>query len=165
MSRKLLAGTVLLGAGILTLVFGLNSPKPVYARSVSEFLARPLREQPVRINGVLVPGSLCRARNSCEYRFRMAAGAGWSRVSDAGPLGPSPELSVHYSSCFVPDTLRDVPGMEVPIIVEGELCANCHRFEASQLLIKCPGKYWMKTDGGPPCPASKLLQAEPCAEH
>jgi len=157
MNRKLLGGSVLLGAGILALVFGLSSPKAVYARSVPEFLAHPIYDRPVRVTGTLVHGSLLRASASCEYRFSLAGGG--SPPSDAGPGSPRAELAVHYPDCIIPDGFRDMPCMDLQVTVEGELCTNCHRFEASQVIVKCPGKYWRPRDGAlgspewPPCPA------------
>jgi cytochrome c-type biogenesis protein CcmE len=140
MSRKLLVGTVLLGAGILTAVFGLSSPRPVYARSVSAFLAQPIRERTVRVEGTLVPGSLCRARGTRgEYRFVLADH--WAERADAEPVGAGPQRSVSCLSCARGDTFRDVPGLLLQVTVEGELCASCHRFEASQAMAKCPSLY------------------------
>jgi len=86
-----------------------------------------------------VPGSLCRRSDPCEFRFRLRGGA--SR-SDAGPVDTAAELSVRYPQCIVPDTFRDEPACS--ILVEGELCASCHRFEASQIFARTYGKYEMK---------------------
>src|SRR4051794_30003134 len=71
MSRKLLVGTVLLSAGILAIVFNSNRRTGVYSRSVSEFLAHPIRDEVVRVQGRLVPGSLCRQSEPCEWRFSL----------------------------------------------------------------------------------------------
>ena len=130
MSRKLLLGTVLLSSGILAAVFGLSAPSSVYARSLSEFVAHPVYDQLVRIQGNVVPGSLCRRENPCEYRFRLA--------------DRSSQLAVHYPRCLVPDTFRFVPGVDLNVTVEGEQCANCHHFEASAIFAKGYGKYEMK---------------------
>jgi cytochrome c-type biogenesis protein CcmE len=138
MSRKLLVGTLILAAGILVAVFQYR-PSAVYSRSVSEFLAHPIREQLVRVQGTLVRGSLCQRDNPCEYRFRLAGG--WSARADAGPAAPSAELSVRYRQCVVPDTFRE--SNDVTITVEGEMCASCHRFEASAIFAKMSGKYEM----------------------
>jgi len=148
MSRRLLIGTVLLGVGIGAIVFGLNAPRPLYARSVSAFLAQPVREQKVRVEGRLVPGSLCQESEPCGYRFRIRDR--WSGLSDAGPDEAMPELAVRSPACLLPDTLRDVPGLDVNVIVEGELCANCHRLEASQILGKCPAVYRTEYERYPP---------------
>jgi cytochrome c-type biogenesis protein CcmE len=140
MSRKLLVGTVLLGVGILAATFGLFRPKPVYARSVAEFIAHPIQAQTVRLEGTLVPGSLCRRSAPCEYRFRIRGG--WSRRTDAGQVNPDAELSVRYPQCLMPDTFREEA--DPRIVVEGELCAGCHRFEVSQLFVRTHLKYEMK---------------------
>jgi len=139
MSRKLLVGTLVLAAGILVAVFQYR-PSAVYSRSVSEFLAHPIHGQLVRIQGTLVRGSLCRRDNPCEYRFRL--GEGWSPATDAGPAAPSGELSVRYRQCLLPDTFREANG--VTVTVEGEMCASCHRLEASTIFAKMGGKYEMR---------------------
>ena len=98
MSRKLLAGTVLLGAGILALVFFM--PGDVPRRTVSAFLAQRIRNRPVRVEGALVKGSLCkvtRGPDACEYRFRMIDGFS---LHPAPGLGP--ELRVRDPNCLVP---------------------------------------------------------------
>jgi len=43
----------------------------------------------------------------------------------------------------VPDTFRDVAGVDVGVTVEGELTAD-NRFEATSVLAKCPSKYEMQ---------------------
>jgi cytochrome c-type biogenesis protein CcmE len=43
----------------------------------------------------------------------------------------------------VPDTFRDMPGMDVEVTAEGKLDPEGH-FEASQIFAKCPSKYEMK---------------------
>jgi cytochrome c-type biogenesis protein CcmE len=50
---------------------------------------------------------------------------------------------VRYAQCIVPDTFKDVPGMDVGVTVEGKLAAG-GGFEASQVMAKCPSKYEMK---------------------
>lgn len=153
MSRKLLAGTVLLGAAILVVVFNFT-PSAVYSRSVSDFLARPIREQRVRIQGTLVPGSICRRDDPCEWRFSLADR--WLPPPDAGPATPKAQLFVRYAQCLTPDTFRD--GENVTLTVEGELCASCHRFEASQIFAKMTGKYEMKPSGqATPAPTWKPM--------
>lgn len=150
MSRKLLVGTVLLSVGILAAVFGLSSPAPVYARSVSEFTAHPTYDERARVYGNLVPGSVCRREQPCEYRFRLA---------DQGS-----QLSVRYAQCIVPDSFRQLAGSDPRLTVEGTLCANCHRFEASQIFVRMSQKYLFKElDGAvepspePPIPACPNL--------
>lgn len=161
MSRKLLVGTLVLAAGILVAVFQCR-PSSVYSHSVSEFLAHPIRERLVRVQGTLVHGSLCRRDNPCEYRFRLAAG--WSPRTDAGPAAPPrDELSVRYRQCILPDTFRDWNEV-TPIAVEGEMCASCHHFDASVILAKMTGKYEMyemKVHGQAP-PSTPTLTTPLC---
>jgi cytochrome c-type biogenesis protein CcmE len=139
MSRKLLAATVLLGAGILVAVFSSSRRTSIYSRSVSEFRAHPVLDEPVRVLGALVPGSLVRQATPCEYRFVLAEA--WSLTTRARPSGTASQLSVHYPKCVLPDTLREVAGIETVITVEGELCTSCQQFEASQIFVKAPWKY------------------------
>ena len=139
MSRKLLVGSLVLGASVLGAVFGLSKERPIWARSVSEFRVHPSFDRTVRVSGYLVPGTLCKMTDRCEHRFR---------ISELRPEKPA-VLPVRYQSCLVPDTFRDVPGVDISIIVEGKLCAGCHIFEAAQIMAKCPGKYEMSAGGGP----------------
>lgn len=155
MSRKLFAGTGLLGVAVLAVVFGWPSPA-VYARTVSEFVARPTLDRPVRVQGTLVPGSLCRRADPCEYRFRLDGGS-FTRA-DSGTVRVGPELPVSYRNCIIPDTFRDIPGVDVNVSVEGQMCARCHRFEASLVLAKCPGKYWGKDPH--PCGGARTPESE-----
>jgi cytochrome c-type biogenesis protein CcmE len=152
MSRKLLAGTVVLSAAILAVVFSMNEPSAAYSRSISEFLGHPLYDRTVRIQGTLVPGSLCYQAEPCEYRFRLEEP--WYSRTDAGVNRGKPQLSVHYPYCIVPDTFRWAVKGEVAVTVEGRQCASCHHFEASSLFVKVPSKYEMKEmkmrDAGPP---------------
>ena len=136
MNRRLLAGSVLVGALLMGITLGL-SEEPSYSRTVSEFLAHPTFDKTIRLNGVLVPNTLCKMPDRCEYRFRMS-----DRVSR------SAALPVRYEWCVVPDTFRDVEGLDVDVSVKGELCSGCHTFEAEEIMAKCPGKYEMPVDGG-----------------
>jgi cytochrome c-type biogenesis protein CcmE len=65
----------------------------------------------------------------CEYRFTIAKNG----VS----------LPVRFAQCIVPDTFRDVPGLDVGVTVEGELRPD-NGFEATSVLAKCPSKYDMQ---------------------
>jgi cytochrome c-type biogenesis protein CcmE len=111
MGRKLLVGTLLLGAALLGAVLGLKDDSPSWSRSVTDFWARPIFDRTVRVGGYLVQGTLCRMPDSCEHRFRM---------SDLRPENPS-MLPVHYKGCFVPEAFGDMPGFDVSITVEGTL--------------------------------------------
>jgi cytochrome c-type biogenesis protein CcmE len=138
--RLLLVGTLALGGAVLAVALGLSEPKPIYARTVSELALRPSRGTCVRIQGMLVPGTLCKVDGKCEFRLRLT-----DFPSQAAPARS--ELEVRYAGCVIPDTVRDVPGLDVEITAEGELCDECAHFEATQFFAKCPSKYEM-IDGG-----------------
>ncbi|HKY34702.1 MAG TPA: cytochrome c maturation protein CcmE [Polyangiaceae bacterium] len=145
MSKKLLAASLAAGAGILVVAFRFES-KPMYR--VGDFLARDVRDQEVKVQGLLVRGSLCRVQSDCGFRFSIAdhlyqsdaiSHSRWSR----------PTLAVSHDGCFLPDTFRDQPGVaEVTVTVQGERCQTCHDFKATQLMAKCSCKYEMGADGG-----------------
>jgi cytochrome c-type biogenesis protein CcmE len=140
MSRKLLLATLLVSVGAVALVFGTGSPAPVYAITVTEFLDSPRPDTTLRISGPLVTGSLCRVTEPCGYYFRIA--------ERYAPSAPPRELEISYPECVVPDTFREVPGVDIEVTVEGR-CAACHSsFEATRVMAKCPGKYEMSRYGG-----------------
>ena len=137
MSRRVLAGSVLVGALALGVTLGMSEEQTFYSRSVSQFLADPIFDRTIRLSGLLVPNTLCKMPDGCEHRFQM-----YDRAS------LSAKLPVRYQRCVVPDTFRDVPGLDVDVTLTGELCSGCHTFEAEQILAKCPSKYEMSLDGG-----------------
>ncbi|HYJ11121.1 MAG TPA: cytochrome c maturation protein CcmE [Polyangiaceae bacterium] len=145
MSRKLLAASLVAGAAIIVVAFQFES-KPIYSYRVGDFLARDLRAQEVRVGGVLVRGSLCKVEPDCGYRFAIAD----SLYGGEGSSFSRPTLAVRYEGCVIPDTFRDAPGYDMTVTVQGERCKTCHDFEATQLIVKCPGKYEMYPDGGYP---------------
>jgi cytochrome c-type biogenesis protein CcmE len=83
----------------------------------------------VRVDGILVKGSLMRRDQPCEYRFNIEKGGA--------------VLPVRFAQCIVPDTFRDMPDMKVVVTAEGKLTETGH-LEASTILAKCPSKYEMK---------------------
>jgi cytochrome c-type biogenesis protein CcmE len=85
--------------------------------------------KPVRVEGNLVHGSLVKRETPCEYRFTIEKNGS--------------EIPVRFGKCVVPDTFRDVAGMDVGVTVEGELRPDTS-LEASAVLAKCPSKYEMK---------------------
>jgi cytochrome c-type biogenesis protein CcmE len=127
----LLGGLGVMVAGILGLFFTSSEDAVVYAYGVDELQARQadLGQRQVRVMGTLVSGTLVRRDNPCEYRFKMNKG-------DA-------ELPVYYAQCVVPDTFRDVKGVQVEVTAEGRMTADGH-LEASKIMAKCPSKYEMK---------------------
>lgn len=131
----LLAGLGALMTGILVLVFNSGEDAVVYSYQIDELKAEAagLGERQVRVQGMLVSGTLTRRDSPCEYRFLM---------EKAGAKGSEP-LKVQYAQCIVPDTFRDVKGVEVEVMAEGRLAADGH-LEASKIFAKCPSKYEMK---------------------
>ena len=126
----LLVGLVLIGAAVLGLVLSFKDAA-VYAKTVDQIVAEKdkLAGRAIRVEGNLVKGSLVHQTQPCEYRFR---------IEEKGS-----EIPVRYANCVVPDTFRDVPGMDVRVTVEGKISRE-GTFEASLVMAKCPSKYEMK---------------------
>jgi cytochrome c-type biogenesis protein CcmE len=118
-------------AAIVGLVLVGMQDKGIYSKPVDELVAQKAKfvGKPVRAEGNLVHGSLVKREDPCEYRFRIEKNG--------------VEVPVRFAKCVVPDTFRDVPGMDVGVTVEGELRAD-DSLEASNVLAKCPSKYEMK---------------------
>jgi cytochrome c-type biogenesis protein CcmE len=127
----LLVGLLVMVAGILVLVLNSGREGMIYSKGVDELVRERARlsTRNVRVEGTLVKGSLVRRDQPCEYRFR---------IEKNGAV-----LPVHYAQCVVPDTFRDVPGMNVAVTAEGKLSEQGH-FEANHIMAKCPSKYEMK---------------------
>jgi len=140
MSRKVLAVSLLVGGVIVAVVLG-RKPALVYSRSVAQFMAQPIRDQQVRVSGYLVHGSLCRIEQPCEYRFKLT------------DSGASRALPVRCASCLVPDGFGEVPGMDVSVVVEGELGEHGDQFEADKLFLRVSGKYEYRRLPVQPAPA------------
>ena len=133
-SRKrllLLVPLVMAAAAIVALVLVGMQDKGVYSKDVDVLIAEKAKfvGKPVRVEGLLVHGSLVKRETPCEYRFTIEKN--------------NAEIPVRYAKCIVPDTFRDVPGVDVGVTVEGELRADTS-LEASNVLAKCPSKYEMK---------------------
>lgn len=118
-------------AAIVGLVLLGMQDKGIYSKPVDELVAQKSKYQgkAVRAEGNLVHGTLVKQESPCEYRFRIEKN--------------NTEIPVRYASCIVPDTFRDVAGMDVQVTVEGSLGGDGN-FEATQVLAKCPSKYEMK---------------------
>jgi cytochrome c-type biogenesis protein CcmE len=118
-------------AAIAGLVLTGMKDNAIYSKPVDELVAQKARfaGRPVRAEGNLVHGTLVKRESPCEYRFTI------SKNEVAVP--------VRFAQCIVPDTFRDVAGMDVGVTVEGELLAD-NTFEATSVLAKCPSKYEMK---------------------
>jgi cytochrome c-type biogenesis protein CcmE len=96
----------------------------VYFLTVSELQAKGATayNQPYRVSGNLVPGSLLRESAGLGISFHIADAA-------SGPL------PVVYRGGHVPDIVGD----DVEIVAEGKLDAN-GTFVATTVLAKCPSK-------------------------
>jgi cytochrome c-type biogenesis protein CcmE len=129
--RGLVLGLAAVAASIAGLVLVGMQGGAVYSKPVDELLANKSRfaGRDVRAEGNLVHGTLVKRDSPCEYRFTMTKNG--------------VDLPVHYASCVVPDTFRDVPYTDVGVTVEGQLLAD-NTFEAKSVLAKCPSKYEMK---------------------
>ena len=138
MNGRVLLGIVLAAGVVVGTWFVTTKPNRVYLLSVSKFVARPIVDELVRVDGSLVHGSVCKRSAPCEYRFRMTDA--WSPSASAAP---GPELSVRYQGCYAPDVFRDTPGVDSRLSVEGEQCATCHSFEANTILVRLDAVYRM----------------------
>jgi len=130
-SLGLLIGLVVMAVAILTLVFTSFKNGAMYSKTVDVLLRDKdkVGERAVRVNGTLVKGSLVRRDQPCEYRFTIQS--------------KGVTLPVRFPECVVPDTFRDMPGMDVDVTAEGKLTQEGN-FEASNIMAKCPSKYEMK---------------------
>lgn len=142
----LLIGLLVMGGGILTLVFTSFQGSAVYSKGVDDLMRDKAQvgERAVRVQGTLVKGSLVRRDQPCEYRFN---------IEKKGVV-----LPVRYAQCIVPDTFRDMPGMDVDVTAEGKLSQTGH-FEASTIFAKCPSKYEMqeRAKGGEKAPHNPAM--------
>lgn len=135
-------------AAIAGLVLTGMQSKAIYSKPVDELLTQKAKftGRPVRAEGILVHGSLVKRDSPCEYRFVIEKNGA--------------TLPVKYDECVVPDTFRDVEGVDVGVTVEGELQAD-ESFVASNVLAKCPSKYEMqqKKQNGEQMPHGPLAEA------
>lgn len=138
-SLGLLIALLVMGAGILVLVFTSFDKAAVYSKTVDQLLAQKekLAGRNVNVNGILVKGTLKRRDDPCEYRFTLHKNG--------------VTLPVRYAQCVVPDTFQDLPYMDVDVTATGKL-SDAGYFEASAIMAKCPSKYEMKakSQGTPP---------------
>ena len=127
----LLAGVLIAAAGILALVFSSVDDAAIYSMPTDQLLAQKdeFATKNVRVEGNLVPGTLTRRDEPCEYRFSIQKNG--------------EQLAVRYPACVVPDTFKDVPGMDVQVTAEGKLNPAGH-FDATNIMAKCPSKYEMQ---------------------
>src|SRR3954471_10013123 len=69
----LLIGLLVMGGGILTLVFTSFKGSAVYSKGVDDLLREKAKyaDRSVRVEGTLVKGTLVRRDQPCEYRFTI----------------------------------------------------------------------------------------------
>ncbi len=127
----LAVGLVMAAVAIVSIVLFTMKDKAIYSKPVDALIQEKGKfvGRPVRVEGNLVHGTLIHHEKPCEYDFTIEKNG--------------TQMPVKYSQCVVPDTFRDVPGMDVGVTVEGELHAD-NTFEATTVLAKCPSKYEMK---------------------
>jgi len=144
----LLIGLLVMCGAILTLVFTSFKGSAVYSKGVDELLREKEKysDRAIRVEGALVKGSLVRRDQPCEYRFSLVKNGA--------------TLPVRYAQCIVPDTFRDMPGMDVSVTAEGKL-GESGAFEATTIFAKCPSKYEMKEmqKGGQKAPHAAQMSA------
>jgi cytochrome c-type biogenesis protein CcmE len=126
---------------VVTLFLGVFQPAAVYATPVDKLVAdqQAFVGRKVRVEGELVPGTLLKRDQPCEYRFTI-------HKDDA-------KLPVRYPQCVIPDGFRDVPSGGVQVTIEGSLTPSGD-FQASLVMAKCsskydPAKHEMKDGPGP----------------
>jgi cytochrome c-type biogenesis protein CcmE len=131
-SLGLLIGLLVIVAGVLSLVFTSFKGSAIYSLGVDQLMKEQARysQRSIRVKGMLVKGTLARRDAPCEYRFKL---------EEKGTI-----LAVHHPSCDVPDTFRDMPGMDVEVQSEGKMDADGKTFISDKIVAKCPSKYEMK---------------------
>ncbi|MFS8066362.1 MAG: cytochrome c maturation protein CcmE [Byssovorax sp.] len=126
---------VMVGSVVTLFLVGFKEAA-VYATPIDTLVAAngkgELVGRKVRVEGELVPGTLEKRDQPCEYRFNVHG-------KDTKQI-----LSVRYAQCVIPDTFRDVPQGGVQVTVEGALSKE-GGFEASLVMAKCASKYDPKT--------------------
>jgi cytochrome c-type biogenesis protein CcmE len=130
-SPALAIGLVTAASAIAGLVLVMMKDNSIYSKPVDELVRDKSRfaGRTVRAEGNLVHGTILKRDQPCEYRFTIEKNG--------------VEVPVRFPQCVVPDTFRDVQGMDVGVTVEGSLLAD-NSFEATSVLAKCPSKYEMK---------------------
>lgn len=153
-SIGLLIALLAMGGSILALVMTSFEDAAVYSKGADAVVAErdKLLGRNVKVQGTLVKGTLRRRDEPCEYRFQVEKNG--------------TKLDVVYAQCVVPDTFRDMPGMDVEVTADGKLTAAGH-FEATHIMAKCPSKYEMKqrSDQGEAAPHAVGVPAETSAEQ
>lgn len=140
--RWLLAGCLAVGVAALGWFASSSSDRSfIYSREVgpelAEFASTPEGTRRLRVNGVLVTGSL-KSEGRCRGTFRLRP-----RWAGATTEGRSTELLVRYEQCSGEGGICDLPGMDTELMVEGRLVreGTAVVFDADKAMAKCPTKY------------------------
>lgn len=133
---KIVISVVVVGVSIGSLLYASTKEGAEYYKFVDEVMANPeaLRSKRLQVHGVVVDGSIERAKDRLEYRFK---------VQSQPPRAPA-VMEVYYTG-LVPDTFKS--GSEV--VAVGRLVAG-NRLEADAIKAKCPSKYEAKPQLGAP---------------
>jgi hypothetical protein len=134
MNRKglIAALATVLGLGFLALR-EMESNK-VYSYSVADFVKRDLRDRRARVQGTLVPGTLCRM-DDCGFRFTLKEPA-WSYAGAAASPKPWPTLPVSFAGCAILEPFLAQPERDHQVVVFGQRCRACHEFQATDVLTR-----------------------------
>ncbi len=120
---------VIVVGAIAYLMFSSFGESMIYYKTVNELLAEPARftDRPVRVNGVVMAGSVKQKPGTNQYRFEISK--------------RDKVLEVEYAG-ILPDAMQ--PGRE--IVIQGVLQTDHRRFIASEILTKCPSKHEAKAE-------------------
>lgn len=118
---------VMVGAVVALFLVGFKEAA-IYAMPVDKLMSgkEQLVGRKVRVEGELVPGTLVKRDDPCEYRFTIHSA--------------DTRMPVRYAQCVIPDTFRDVPEGGVQVTVEGTL-SQAGDFDATLVMAKCSSKY------------------------
>lgn len=119
--KVFVVGAVLALAVAYLTVTGLQTTT-VYYYTVGELLTRGPSQQPVRVAGIVAPGSVAQAPDGVTLTFAVQDATGNVPVVFTGGAPP------------------DIFGEHVEVVAEGRFAAD-GRFHASTLLAKCPSKF------------------------
>ncbi|HUT78882.1 MAG TPA: cytochrome c maturation protein CcmE [Polyangia bacterium] len=128
MNRKLavqiLVSALVVGGGLTYLVLTGFDDAMVYYKTVDELLGEraEFEGRPVRVNGLLVEGSVRARPGTDQFRFDLTKNGARLAVEFAG---------------IMPDSM--LPGRE--LVVQGVLQPGADLLLASEILTKCPSKY------------------------
>lgn len=128
---KVVVSVVAISTAIGGLLYASTKQGAEYYKFVDEVMAAPdsLRTRRLQVHGYVVDGSIEKAKDTLEYRFK---------IETRPPRAPA-LIAVHYRG-IVPDTFKS--GSEVVAI--GKLTAH-NSLAADGIQAKCPSKYEAKT--------------------